>query len=88
MRKLLPHGRPPLPFRQLRNGVAPDGAVKVDFDGAEASDLKSRYRINDTPAILVVSPGGALIFRMVGFDNDRAFYTHLHNSMVDSATSI
>ena len=57
--------------------------VKLDFGGAEAVALKNRYQINDTPAILVVSPGGALIFRMVGFDNDRAFYTHLHNSMTD-----
>lgn len=57
--------------------------VKLDFDGAEAAALKNRYQINETPAILVVSSGGALIFRVVGFDNDRAFYTHLHNSMTD-----
>ncbi len=57
--------------------------VKLDLDGVEAAPLKNRYQINQTPAILVVSPGGALIFRMVGFDSDRAFYTHLHNSMTD-----
>lgn len=57
--------------------------VKLDFDTAEGTKLATRYQISDTPSVLVVSPGGALIFRMVGFDNDRAFYNHLHNSMTD-----
>ncbi|MGH9440686.1 MAG: hypothetical protein ACRD16_00260 [Thermoanaerobaculia bacterium] len=57
--------------------------VKLDFSLAESKKLAGRYQIEDTPAILVVSPGGALIFRMLGFENDRSFYAHLHSSMAD-----
>jgi len=55
--------------------------VKLDLDLAEVAKLASRYQVDDVPAVLVVSPGGALIFRMVGFKDDRSFYVHLHNSM-------
>jgi thiol-disulfide isomerase/thioredoxin len=57
--------------------------VKLDLDSAEGAALARRYGVNDVPAILVVSPGGAIIFRMVGFEGDRSFYQHLHNSMVE-----
>ncbi len=57
--------------------------VKLDLDLADAAKLANRYQVSTTPAILVVSPGGALVFRMVGFQDDRSFYVHLHNSMKD-----
>ena len=57
--------------------------VKLDLEAGDAARIASRYGIHDAPAVLVVSAGGAMIFRMEGFDNDRAFYTHLHNSMTD-----
>jgi tetratricopeptide (TPR) repeat protein len=57
--------------------------VKLDLDQADVAKLANRYQVASTPAILVVSPGGAIIFRMVGFKDDRSFYVHLHNSMKD-----
>ena len=55
--------------------------VKLDLDSPDAEPITRRYHVDKAPAVLVVSPGGALIFRMVGFKDDRGFYSHIHNSM-------
>ena len=57
--------------------------VKLDRTSAEAAPIAERYGITESPAALVVSPGGALIFRVNGFDNPGEFYGHVQQSMAE-----
>lgn len=55
--------------------------VRLDRTSGEGAALAARYEIPQSPGILVVSPGGALVFRMDGFDNAPAFYQHMQSSL-------
>jgi len=55
--------------------------VKLEIGKGEALELQKRYGITTPPATLVLSPGGALVFRLEGFDNPGSFYEHLAESL-------
>jgi tetratricopeptide (TPR) repeat protein len=57
--------------------------VQLHLASKEATELQARYKIAEAPSVLIVSPKGALIFRVEGFDNDRVFYAHVHRSLAD-----
>jgi thiol-disulfide isomerase/thioredoxin len=56
------------PTRQILGQVAGmvDGVTHVEVDAAERLDLVRRLRINSTPTVLVLDPGGAIVKRAVG----------------------
>jgi tetratricopeptide (TPR) repeat protein len=57
--------------------------VKLRLGQDEASTLAARYHVGKAPSVLILSPGGALIFRLEGFDSPPSFYRHVHTSMAD-----
>lgn len=57
--------------------------VKLDRTAGEGPALAQRYGIAVSPAALVVSAGGALVFRVNGFDNPGDFYRHVSESMAE-----
>ncbi|HKB70335.1 MAG TPA: tetratricopeptide repeat protein [Thermoanaerobaculia bacterium] len=57
--------------------------VKLDRTSPEAAPIAERYGITESPAALIVSPGGALVFRVNGFDNAGDFYRHVQQSMTE-----
>lgn len=57
--------------------------VLLDLDREDAAALAARYGIKEAPAVLILSPGGALVFRVVGFDDQRQFYTHVRRALKD-----
>lgn len=57
--------------------------VKLTLDAGEAVNLGLRYNVTQAPAVLIVSPGGALIFRLEGYETQGAFFSHVHQSMAD-----
>lgn len=57
--------------------------VRLAPGSAEAAPLAERYGINESPAVLILSPGGVLIFRVNGFDNATEFYRHVRSSMAE-----
>jgi thiol-disulfide isomerase/thioredoxin len=57
--------------------------VNVDRLGSEGAALAERYGVTQSPAVLVLSSGGALIFRVNGFDSAPEFYSHVHSMMAE-----
>jgi hypothetical protein len=57
--------------------------VNVDRLGAEGAALATRYGVTESPAVLILSPGGALIFRVNGFDSAPEFYSRVHSMMAE-----
>jgi tetratricopeptide (TPR) repeat protein len=55
--------------------------VRLDRLSVEGGALAERYGVTQSPSVLILSPGGALIFRVDGFDNAGEFYRHVHTSM-------
>jgi tetratricopeptide (TPR) repeat protein len=55
--------------------------VRLDLDKVEEATLAARYGIKEAPAVLVLAPGGALVFRVVGFDDQRQFYAHIRRAL-------
>jgi anthranilate/para-aminobenzoate synthase component I len=62
---------PAFDFEALLISMVP---VKVPLDSVEGMELSRRYEIDQTPAILVVTPEGRLAFLMQGFTNAPEFY--------------
>lgn len=56
------------PTRQILAQVAGmvDGVTHVEVDAAARLDLVRRLRINSTPTVLVLDPGGAIVKRAAG----------------------
>ncbi len=56
------------PTRQILGQVAGmvEGVTHVEVDATERLDLVRRLRINSTPTVLVLDPGGAIVKRAVG----------------------
>ncbi len=57
--------------------------VRIDRLSPEGTALAERYGVTQSPAVLILSSGGALIFRVDGFDNPGEFYRHVHSSMTE-----
>jgi len=57
--------------------------VRIDRLSPEGTELAERYGVTRSPAVVIVSAGGALIFRVDGFDNPGDFYRHVHESMTE-----
>ena len=66
---------PAFDFEALLVGMVP---VQVDFESTEGKALADRYRITETPSILITSPSGRLAFLMQGFKDAPDFYKHAH----------
>jgi len=56
------------PTRQILAQVAEmvDGVAHVEIDAVARLDLAQRLRINSTPTVLVLDPGGAIVKRATG----------------------
>lgn len=52
--------------------------VKVDLDSGPGRELAQRYGIKETPAILITTPEGRLVFLLEGFLNAPDFYEHVY----------
>ncbi len=55
--------------------------VKVSLDTPEGKELAAQRAITDTPAILIESPDGRLVFLMQGFTSAPDFYSHVHQDL-------
>jgi len=66
---------PAFDFEALLIGMVP---VQVDFESPEGKALADRYRITETPSILITNPSGRLAFLMQGFKDAPDFYQHAH----------
>jgi anthranilate/para-aminobenzoate synthase component I len=55
--------------------------VKVMLDSAEGKELAHRHGIKETPAILVLSPEGRMVFLMEGFTTAQDFYQHARQEL-------
>jgi thiol-disulfide isomerase/thioredoxin len=77
------------PTRQILAQVAAmvDGVTHVEIDAAARLDLVRRLRINSTPTILVLDPGGAIVRRAVGLPRKADVIAAL-GSAVTSTTQV
>lgn len=57
--------------------LVPMVPVKIGLPTSEGRAIGDRYGIQETPAVLVTTPEGRLIFRMEGFLNTGDFYQHI-----------
>lgn len=55
--------------------------VKVSLESSEGKELAAQRAITDTPAILIESPEGRLVFLMQGFTSAPDFYAHVHQDL-------
>jgi len=55
--------------------------VKIDRTVEPGASLAARYGVTESPAVLILSSGGALIFRVNGFDSPQEFYQHVNAQM-------
>jgi thioredoxin-related protein len=55
--------------------------VKVLLDSAEGKEVARRHGIKETPAILVLSPEGRMVFLMEGFTTAQDFYQHARQDL-------
>ena len=69
---------PAFDFEALLIGMVP---VKLSLESTEGAELGARYGIAETPAVLITSPEGRLVFRMEGFQNAPDFYRHAHQDL-------
>lgn len=71
---------PAFDFEALLAGMVP---AKIDFETPVAKEFVGRYGIDATPAILITTAEGRLVFLMAGFHNQADFFRHA-NSAVDA----
>jgi thiol-disulfide isomerase/thioredoxin len=71
---------PAFDFEALLISMVP---VKIDPDTPLGREFLQRYDIDATPAILITTPEGRLVFLMAGFYNQADFFRHA-NTAVDS----
>lgn len=69
---------PAFDFEALLIGMVP---VKVDLESLEGKELAGRYGVAETPAILILTAEGRLVFRMEGFLNAPDFYRQVHKDL-------
>lgn len=64
---------PAFDFEALLVSMVP---VKVDLESPVGKEFADRYSIDVTPAILITTPEGRLVFLMAGFYNQGDFFRH------------
>lgn len=69
---------PAFDFEALLIGMVP---VKLSSDGPDAKALQGRYKITETPTVLITTPGGRLVFLMQGFKDAQDFYGHARKDL-------
>ena len=69
---------PAFDFEALLVGMVP---VKVRYDFPESKPLQELYGVNRSPAVLITSPEGRLVFLMNGFKDAPDFYRHAHKDL-------
>ena len=69
---------PAFDFEALLIGMVP---VKLRNDSAEAEPLVREFKITETPAVLIATPEGRLVFLMQGFKDAPEFYAHAHHDL-------
>jgi hypothetical protein len=55
--------------------------VIVDRASADGAALAQRYGVTESPAVLILSAGGAMIFRVNGFDSAQELYFQVNSRM-------
>ncbi len=61
--------------------LVPMVPVKLDLGSVEGRRLAERYEVQEAPSVLILEPGGRLVFLMQGFQNAPDFYTHAHQDL-------
>ncbi len=69
---------PAFDFEALLIGMVP---VKLRNDTADAKALEQKYKITETPSVLITTAEGRLVFLMQGFKNAPDFYAHAHKDL-------
>jgi tetratricopeptide (TPR) repeat protein len=69
---------PAFDFEALLIGMVP---VKLQIDSAEGKELAKLYSISETPAVLIATPEGRLVFLMQSFKDIGDFYRHVHKDL-------
>ncbi len=69
---------PAFDFEALLIGMVP---VKVHRDSPDAKPLLERYKITETPSVLITTPDGRLVFLMQGFKDTQDFYSHARRDL-------
>ncbi|MEP7132763.1 MAG: thioredoxin fold domain-containing protein [Acidobacteriota bacterium] len=65
------------PAFQFEAVLLPMVPVKVSMTSGEGRELGRRYGIRETPAVLVTTPEGRIVFLMQGFTSAPEFYQHI-----------
>ena len=66
---------PAFDFEALLVGMVP---VLVDMNTPDGQRLAERYHVEETPAVLITTASGRLVFLMKGFRDTPDFYAHVH----------
>ncbi len=69
---------PAFDFEALLTGMVP---VKVRNDSPDGKALMERYKITETPSVLITTPEGRLVFLMQGFKDAQDFYGHARKDL-------
>jgi len=69
---------PAFDFEALLVSMVP---VKLAIESPEGKEIADRYAIHDTPAILITTPEGRLVFRVQGFRDAPDFYAHVQKDL-------
>jgi thioredoxin-related protein len=69
---------PAFDFEALLTGMVP---VKVDLETPVGKEFVQRYGIDATPAVLITTPEGRLVFLMAGFYNQADFFRHANSAV-------
>lgn len=69
---------PAFDFEALLIGMVP---VQVKLESPEGQELGKRYSITETPAVLITTPEGRLVFQVQGFKDAADFYRHAHKDI-------
>ncbi len=65
------------PAFQFEAVLLPMVPVKVSLTSGEGRELARRYGVRETPAVLVTTPEGRIVFLMQGFTSAPEFYQHI-----------
>ena len=65
------------PAFQFEAVLLPMVPVKVSLASGEGRELARRYGVRETPAVLVTTPEGRIVFLMQGFTSAPEFYQHI-----------
>ena len=69
---------PAFDFEALLVGMVP---VKLKNDAPDAKALEQKYKVTETPSVLITTPEGRLVFLMQGFKDAPDFYSHAHKDI-------